>query len=75
MDKHNLAMLQTMRPISYRGHLGLMLAVDGKSSVVEVPDPYFGGPRDFEHVLELVERGAEALLRAIRGRLAIGELS
>ena len=74
MDRHNLEVLQTMRPI-VRGHLGLMLAVDGKSRVVEVPDPYFGGPRDFEHVLELVERGAETLLRAIRRRLAIGELS
>jgi len=70
MDRHNLEMLRTMRPLSYRGHLGLMLAVDDKSSVVEVPDPYFGGPRDFEHVLELVERGAETLLKAIRARLA-----
>jgi protein-tyrosine phosphatase len=75
MDRHNLEVLQTMRPISYRGHLGLMLAMDGKSSVVEVPDPYFGGPRDFEYVLKLVERGAETLLNVIRGRLAIGELS
>src|SRR5450755_4559941 len=27
MDRHNLEMLQTMRPIAYRGHLGLMLSL------------------------------------------------
>jgi protein-tyrosine phosphatase len=75
MDRHNLETLQTMRPVTYRGHLGLMLSMDGESSVIEVPDPYYGAPRDFEHVLELVERGAEALLKVIRKRLAISELS
>ncbi len=32
----------------------------------EVPDPYFGGPDSFEHVLDLVEEAAEGLLNDIR---------
>lgn len=32
----------------------------------EVPDPYFGGPDGFEHVLDLVEEAAGGLLDDIR---------
>jgi protein-tyrosine phosphatase len=34
----------------------------------EVPDPYYGGPDGFEHVLDLVEDASEGLLQDIRER-------
>lgn len=34
----------------------------------EVPDPYGGGPGNFEHVLDLIEDAAEGLLGDIRTR-------
>jgi protein-tyrosine phosphatase len=34
----------------------------------EVPDPYYGGPDGFEHVLDLVEEASEGLLDDIRDR-------
>ena len=34
----------------------------------EVPDPYYGGPDSFEHVLDLVEEASEGLLDDIRDR-------
>lgn len=34
----------------------------------DVPDPYCGGPNEFEHVLDLVEVASEGLLDDIRGR-------
>ena len=34
----------------------------------EVPDPYYGGPEGFEHVLELVEEASVGLLEDIRER-------
>ncbi|MDQ3862947.1 MAG: low molecular weight phosphotyrosine protein phosphatase [Actinomycetota bacterium] len=34
----------------------------------EVPDPYSGGPGEFEHVLDLVEEASEGLLDDIRKR-------
>ena len=33
---------------------------------LDVPDPYFGGPRGFEEVHEMVERAARGLLEHIR---------
>lgn len=35
---------------------------------VEVPDPYFGGPRGFDDVHDLVDRSAEGLLRHLKER-------
>ena len=32
----------------------------------EVPDPYYGGPNGFEHVLDLVEEASEGLLKEIK---------
>lgn len=34
----------------------------------EVPDPYYGGPDGFEHVLDLVESAIKGLLDDIRER-------
>jgi protein-tyrosine phosphatase len=34
----------------------------------EVPDPYYGGPAGFDHVLDLVEEASEGLLADIRER-------
>lgn len=34
----------------------------------EVPDPYYGGPEGFDHVLDLVEEASEGLLADIRER-------
>jgi protein-tyrosine phosphatase len=34
----------------------------------EVPDPFYGGPEGFEHVLDLVEEASEGLIRDIRTR-------
>lgn len=38
------------------------------SPETEVPDPYAGGPEEFEHVLDLVEEASEGLIRDIRER-------
>ena len=34
----------------------------------EVPDPFYGGPEGFEHVLDLVEEASEGLLQTIRNQ-------
>jgi protein-tyrosine phosphatase len=36
---------------------------------LEVPDPYYGGPADFEHALDLVEAACRGLLDEIRPEL------
>ncbi|KLV11431.1 low molecular weight phosphotyrosine protein phosphatase [Photobacterium ganghwense] len=60
-DNANLRDLQAICPADYRHKVKLFMAY-GRSGVTEIPDPYYGGPHGFEHVLDLVEDAAEALL-------------
>lgn len=39
-----------------------------ESPETEVPDPFYGGPEGFEHVVDLVEAASEGLLKDIRER-------
>lgn len=68
MDKENLAALKAICPADFKGHLGLFLALT-ESSEQEVPDPYYGGPAGFDHVLDLVEAASETLLNQIATEL------
>ena len=70
MDQRNLEELEAMRPRDFRGHLGLFLDFAPESGSLEVPDPYQGKAEDFDRVIDLAERGAAALLDAVRQSLA-----
>ncbi len=70
MDRDNLQDLQSLRPRAYGGCLALFLDFAPDLGIREVPDPYHGTAKDFERVLDLVERGAAALLDAVRSGLA-----
>lgn len=70
MDRDNLAILEDMCPGEYHERLGLFLAFSGNDAVEEVPDPYYGGLRGFDHVLDLVEEAADGLIREIFRRQA-----
>jgi len=68
MDHDNLARLQAMRPAGSRAEVDLFLRRYAVG-VDAVPDPYYGGDEGFEQVLDLVEQGADALVREIGERL------
>lgn len=54
-------------------HPGLHLYLwDGGRGGAEVPDPYSGDEAGFEHVLDLLEAGADAWVRRIEARLRGG---
>ena len=36
----------------------------------EVPEPYYGGKRGFEYVLDLIEQASDGLLEQIKQRFA-----
>ena len=65
MDAQNLANLEAMCPAGFDKHLGLFLDFARDYSETEVPDPYYGGDRGFELVLDMVENGCEGLLADI----------
>jgi protein-tyrosine phosphatase len=57
MDRDNLAGLRAIAPPGTEHKLRMLIA-DGR----DVPDPYYGGARGFEDVLDLVETACEQLL-------------
>jgi len=68
MDEGHFAHLDSMRPAGARAELKLFLAYHPESGLSDVPDPYYGGPAGFDHVLDLVEEGSRRLLAEIRTR-------
>lgn len=69
MDEANLAWLRDKAPAAALPRLGLLLshgalAVQGGAAPT-VPDPYFGPPAGFEHVLDLVEGACDALVQRL----------
>jgi len=76
-DCQNFDYILTMDEENYRAVAGLcrdssvvrpFLDFATDSPETAVPDPYYGGPEGFEHVLELVEEASEGLLEDIRKR-------
>ncbi len=68
MDRSNLSHLEALQPDGFSGHLGLFLDFHPAAPSREVPDPYYGGDRGFEEVLDLVEAASRGLLEALRAR-------
>ena len=77
VDCQNFDYILTMDEENYRAVSGLcrdsavvrpFLDFATDSPETAVPDPYYGGPEGFEHVLELVEEASEGLLEDIRKR-------
>lgn len=66
MDQSNLLHLQQAAPPQGRDRVRLFLDYAPNQETMEVPDPYFGGDRGFEVVLDLVEEAARGLAEAIR---------
>jgi protein-tyrosine phosphatase len=66
MDNRNLRDLNALSPGRYSGHLGLFLDFADKTNTSEVPDPYYGGAEGFDHVLDLIERASDGLIKAIK---------
>ena len=69
MDPDNLAMLEAKCPDAHRDKLGLFLDYAPGAGRRDVPDPYYGGGRGFEEVLDLVTEAGEGLLAALAPRL------
>jgi protein-tyrosine phosphatase len=68
MDRENLQLLKERAPSSAQGRIQLFLDYAPEQPVREVPDPYYGGTRGFEEVLDLIEAGSRGLLRRLRAQ-------
>ena len=66
MDLGNLHALRESCPAEHAHKLRMFLEYAQLVGVLEVPDPYFGGPDGFERVLDLCEAGAKGLISQLR---------
>ncbi|MEH6825180.1 MAG: low molecular weight protein-tyrosine-phosphatase [Motiliproteus sp.] len=69
MDSENLSSLQSIAPAESRAQLRLFLDFSSQHKFTEVPDPYYGGARGFDLVLDLIEDASRGFLDQLRSRL------
>lgn len=65
MDRSNLSTLRRLAPPDARATLRLLRELDPEAPGEDVPDPYYGGPEDFDNVLDIVTRAGRALLEEL----------
>ena len=64
LDRDNVRHLERMRPEGARARVALYLE-EALGQNKDVPDPYYGGPADFEAVFTLCERASQALIEKL----------
>ncbi len=69
MDLDNLEILRRLAPAHLSEKPRLFMSFAPDFGFEEVPDPYYGGDRGFEQVLDMIEAASDALIEDIRLRL------
>lgn len=69
MDDDNLAALARLQPPGAPAPRLLTEFARRPGAPREVPDPYYGGPDGFEHVLDLIEDACDGVLAHLQQRL------
>ncbi|MDK9721571.1 MAG: low molecular weight phosphotyrosine protein phosphatase [Rhodospirillales bacterium] len=69
MDRGHEETLLMNAPSAARQRVRLFMSFAPQSNVQDVPDPYYGGPGGFEHVLDLIEAACSGLLNHVRNQL------
>lgn len=65
MDESNLANLRKMCPDGYEHKIRLLVEF-AQGDYPEVPDPYYGGRRGFELVLDIIEQGCAGFITHVK---------
>ena len=68
MDQENYMALSRLCPDGLHDKLYLLMDFAPEMRTREVPDPYYGGPKGFERVFDLVEAAARGLLYDLQRR-------
>jgi len=69
MDTDNLEILTSNCPEEHGHKLSLFLDFAQGADVSEVPDPYYGGTKGFDRVLDLIELASDGFLNHIKKSL------
>lgn len=68
MDRSNLADLQAMAPARSPARIDLVMRLAPDYGLDEVPDPYYGGDRGFEQVIDMLSVAADRLIEELQRR-------
>jgi protein-tyrosine phosphatase len=68
MDYENLKLLKAACPPQHQHKLGLMMSHATRSASDVVPDPYYGGAKGFDQVLDYIEDATDGLIAALGGK-------
>lgn len=68
MDRDNLDILKRSARPEYHAKLGMFMSYASHFDTDEVPDPYYGGERGFELVLDMTEDAAHGLIGTLQRR-------
>lgn len=68
MDHDNLHLLEAACPPEHRHKLGLFMAHASSSGSDVVPDPYYGGGKGFDLVLDYIEDASDGLIAALKAK-------
>lgn len=68
MDEANYRAVMKICPLGASEKVHYLMDFAPQLGLREVPDPYYGGPEGFDHVLNLVEAAAAGLFSEIRER-------
>ena len=71
MDSDNRYDLEAICPPGLEDRLHMFLKFARNSRQTDVPDPYYGGNRGFETVLDLIEDASEGLLQHLKDKRLI----
>ena len=70
-DKANLREVRARAPKAAHARSALLLDWCNTVTDGEVPDPYTGGPAQFEHVFQLLDRAADGAIARLREELGL----
>jgi len=65
MDNHNIRELYKIAPEHHKEKIHLFLDFSSSHDEQEVPDPYYGGAKGFQYVIDLVEGASDGLLKKL----------
>ena len=66
MDNHNVKDLLKVAPAGLEDKIQLFLDYAENFEDQEVPDPYYGGAKGFQYVLDLVEDASDGLIKQLK---------
>ena len=66
MDEKNIQDLMKVAPQDLQYKMQLFLDYAENFDDTEVPDPYYGGAKGFQYVLDLVEDASEGLVKRLK---------